>query len=94
MLEVGAGLGVSDARTSPRAAAVHAIELDRSLEPSLREALDGFANVDLVFADAMALDLAGLEPAPDKLVANLPYDSRRRSVSRASTACRASSFGA
>jgi 16S rRNA (adenine1518-N6/adenine1519-N6)-dimethyltransferase len=73
VLEVGAGLGVLTRYLARRVQAVHAIELDRSLEASLREALDGFPNVDLVFADAMALDLAGLDPAPDKLVANLPY---------------------
>lgn len=73
VLEVGAGLGVLTRYLAQRVRAVHTIELDRSLEASLREALDGFPNVDLVFADAMALDLAGFDPAPDKLVANLPY---------------------
>jgi 16S rRNA (adenine1518-N6/adenine1519-N6)-dimethyltransferase len=73
VLEVGAGLGVLTRYLAQRVQAVHTIELDRSLEAPLREALDGFPNVDLVFADAMALDLAGLDPAPDKLVANLPY---------------------
>ena len=31
-------------------------------------------NVDLHWGDALALDLASLEPAPTKLVANLPYN--------------------
>jgi 16S rRNA (adenine1518-N6/adenine1519-N6)-dimethyltransferase len=52
---------------------VHAIEVDRSLEPALRGALAGLSNVGLRFGDAMTIDLAGLEPVPDKLVANLPY---------------------
>jgi len=53
---------------------VHAIELDRSLEPGLREALAGRTNVELQFGDALTFDLGALEPAPTKLVANLPYN--------------------
>ena len=53
---------------------MHAVELDRSLEPRLREALDGRENVELHFGDALRLDLAALEPAPTKLVSNLPYN--------------------
>jgi len=52
---------------------VHAVELDRSLEPQLAE-LDSRPNVDLHFGDALKLDLAALEPTPTKLVANLPYN--------------------
>jgi 16S rRNA (adenine1518-N6/adenine1519-N6)-dimethyltransferase len=33
----------------------------------------GFPNVSLHMGDALSLDLAGLEPAPTKVVANLPY---------------------
>ena len=57
-----------------RTAHVHAVELDRSLEPRLREALEGRDNVELHFGDALRLDLAALEPAPTKLVSNLPYN--------------------
>ena len=53
---------------------MHAVELDRSLEPRLREALGGRANVELHFGDALRLDLATLEPPPTKLVSNLPYN--------------------
>ncbi len=72
-LEVGPGLGVLTRYLADRAAHVHAVELDRSLEPHLRE-LGERANVDLHWSDALALDLAALEPAPTKLVANLPYN--------------------
>ena len=57
-----------------RTAHVQAVELDRSLEPRLREALDDRDNVELHFGDALRLDLAALEPAPTKLVSNLPYN--------------------
>jgi 16S rRNA (adenine1518-N6/adenine1519-N6)-dimethyltransferase len=48
---------------------VHAIEIDRTLEPALRD----IPRTELRFGDALALDAASLVPPPDKLVANLPY---------------------
>jgi 16S rRNA (adenine1518-N6/adenine1519-N6)-dimethyltransferase len=74
VLEVGPGLGVLTRHLAKRVAAVHAVEIDASLEPKLREAVADFHNVDLHFGDALRLDLASLEPAPTKLVANLPYN--------------------
>jgi 16S rRNA (adenine1518-N6/adenine1519-N6)-dimethyltransferase len=74
VLEVGPGLGVLTEYLAHRAAVVHAIELDRSLEEPLRERIGGRENVRLVFGDALALDLASLDPAPTKLVSNLPYN--------------------
>ena len=73
VLEVGPGLGVLTRRLADRAGHVHAVELDRSLEPHLAD-LAARANVDLHWGDALALDLAALDPAPTKLVANLPYN--------------------
>jgi 16S rRNA (adenine1518-N6/adenine1519-N6)-dimethyltransferase len=52
---------------------VHVVELDRRLEPPLRDALDAHANATLHLADAVKLDLGALDPAPTKVVANLPY---------------------
>jgi 16S rRNA (adenine1518-N6/adenine1519-N6)-dimethyltransferase len=74
VLEIGPGRGVLTTYLAERVAQVHAIELDRSLEPGLREALARFTNVELLFGDALTLDLTALEPAPTKLVANLPYN--------------------
>jgi len=74
VLEIGPGLGVLTAYMAERVSQVHAIELDRSLEPGLRAALQGQDNVALHFGDALTFDLAELEPAPTKLVANLPYN--------------------
>lgn len=73
VLEVGAGLGVLTAYLADRVRVVHSVELDRSLEPHLRERLEGRTNVELVFGDALALPLHELDPPPGKLVANLPY---------------------
>jgi 16S rRNA (adenine1518-N6/adenine1519-N6)-dimethyltransferase len=73
VLEVGAGLGVLTRYLAQRVRLVHAVELDRSLEPYLRERLGGLENVHLEFGDALALPLAKFAPEPGKLVANLPY---------------------
>ncbi|HEU0316784.1 MAG TPA: 16S rRNA (adenine(1518)-N(6)/adenine(1519)-N(6))-dimethyltransferase RsmA, partial [Solirubrobacteraceae bacterium] len=73
VLEVGGGLGVLSEHLAARAGHVHVVEIDRRLEPALRDALDPFANATLHFADAMALDLDKLDPAPTKVIANLPY---------------------
>jgi 16S rRNA (adenine1518-N6/adenine1519-N6)-dimethyltransferase len=73
VLEVGPGLGVLTAYLAERVAHVHAVELDRALQPHLAERLAHARNVDLHFGDALALDLAALDPAPRKLVSNLPY---------------------
>ncbi len=74
VLEIGPGLGVLTTFLADRVRHVHAIELDRHLGAPLDEALDGRANVELVFADALTLDLTALDPRPSKLVANLPYN--------------------
>jgi 16S rRNA (adenine1518-N6/adenine1519-N6)-dimethyltransferase len=74
VLEVGPGLGVLTTYLADRVAHVHAVELDRSLEPYLTRRLGGRTNVSLEFGDALALDPATLSPPPGKLVANLPYN--------------------
>jgi 16S rRNA (adenine1518-N6/adenine1519-N6)-dimethyltransferase len=73
VLEVGGGLGVLSEYLAPRVGHLHVVEVDRKLEEPLRDALDPFANVDLHLADAVRLDLGSLDPAPGKVVANLPY---------------------
>ena len=73
VLEVGGGLGVLSTRLAERAGFVHVVEVDRALEEPLRAELAGFDNAMVHMGDALELDLAGLEPAPSKMVANLPY---------------------
>jgi len=73
VLEIGPGLGVLTAYLADRVRQVHAVELDRSLAPQLRERLGGRTNVELQFGDALQLDLVGIAPGVNKLVANLPY---------------------
>ena len=69
VLEIGPGLGVLTRYLAGRVAHVHAVELDRSLEPHLRD-----VPAELHFGDALRIDLTALAPPPDKLVANLPYN--------------------
>ena len=73
VLEVGGGLGVLSEYLAARVAHVHVVELDPSLEPALRDALGPHPNTTLHLADAVRLDLGALDPAPTKVVANLPY---------------------
>jgi 16S rRNA (adenine1518-N6/adenine1519-N6)-dimethyltransferase len=70
VLEIGPGLGVLTRYLAERVAHVHAVEVDRSLEPHLPRA----TNVEVVFGDALRLDLSTLGPPPTKLVSNLPYN--------------------
>ena len=72
VLEVGGGLGVLSSYLADRVRHVHVVETDARLEPVLAEALEGSA-ASLHVADVMDLDLATLDPPPDKVVANLPY---------------------
>ncbi|MDE3069699.1 MAG: ribosomal RNA small subunit methyltransferase A [Acidobacteriota bacterium] len=73
VLEVGGGLGVLSEYLAPRVAHLHVVEVDRRLEPALRDATDGHPNVSVHWGDALKLDLSALRPEPTALVANLPY---------------------
>jgi 16S rRNA (adenine1518-N6/adenine1519-N6)-dimethyltransferase len=74
VLEVGPGLGVLTTFLADRARHVHAVEIDPTLEPHLRDLLAGRDNIDLVVDDALRHPLAELDPAPTKFVSNLPYN--------------------
>ncbi len=73
VLEVGGGLGVLSEYLAPRVGHLHVVEVDPRLREPMEDALAPFANATLHQADAVALDLAALEPLPGKVVANLPY---------------------
>ncbi len=73
-LEIGPGQGALTAYLADRVADVHAVELDRRLEPYLTERFGDRSNVHLRFEDALSLDPSELVPPPTKLVSNLPYN--------------------
>ncbi len=79
VLEIGPGVGVLTAELSKTAKRVVAIELDERLKNILPETLEGCNNVEIIFGDAMKLDLRKI--IEDKfsdcesvsVCANLPY---------------------
>ncbi|NCB50501.1 MAG: 16S rRNA (adenine(1518)-N(6)/adenine(1519)-N(6))-dimethyltransferase RsmA [Clostridia bacterium] len=79
VLEVGPGIGSLTARLAERAGKVVAVELDRNLAPVLQETLLGLPNVEIIFGDALKIDLCklvdermgGFRPV---VCANLPYN--------------------
>ncbi len=73
VLEVGGGEGVLSKHLAERVAHVHVIELDERLRDTLEAGLAGFENADVWWGDAMKIELATIDPKPNKLVANLPY---------------------
>ncbi len=68
VLEIGPGHGVLTRYLAEHVELVHAVEIDRELEPMLHD-LGG--NVDVTFGDALDLELP---QDATKLVSNLPYN--------------------
>ncbi len=74
VLEVGPGRGALTRVLAEEAKFVHAVELDPDMLPALREALKPHRNVRVYEGDALTFDYDTLDPHPNKLVANLPYN--------------------
>lgn len=79
VLEIGPGIGCLTVRLAECAGKVVSVELDRALEPVLRETLAGYGNVEVVYGDVLKQDLRAL--AREKFgdmravaCANLPYN--------------------
>lgn len=70
VLEVGPGLGILTRYLAEHVAHVHAIELDRRVEAHLSD----IPRTEVQWGDALRVDLGALDPQPNKLVANLPYN--------------------
>ena len=74
VLEVGAGVGVLTDWLADRVATVHAVEIDRRLEPALRATVAGRPNVaDRLVAMRSTSTSASSTLPPTAMVANLPY---------------------
>ena len=71
VLEIGPGLGVLTRYLAERVALVHAVEIDRSLEPHLPRASE---RPDRARRRAPRSTSPSLDPPPGKLVSNLPYN--------------------
>lgn len=78
ILEIGPGFGVLSHRLSEKGKKLLLVEMDRRLEPVLKEVLADRDNVEIIFSDVLKLDLHrvlkerfGGEKV--NVVANLPY---------------------
>jgi 16S rRNA (adenine1518-N6/adenine1519-N6)-dimethyltransferase len=74
VLEVGPGRGALTVILAEGAKLVHTLELDPDVLPALQEALKLHRNVLVYEGDALTFDYGTLDPHPNKLVANLPYN--------------------
>ncbi len=90
--EVGPGLGVLTRALSAVAAKVVSVELDTRLLPLLRETLAHAANVELLAADALRVDLSRAAPG-SHFAANLPYNVGTAVLVRVLTANRFARVG-
>jgi 16S rRNA (adenine1518-N6/adenine1519-N6)-dimethyltransferase len=73
VLEIGGGLGVLTEHLAERVAHVHVVEIDERLREGLLDATGPHENVMVHWGDAMTIELRGLQPQPNKVIANLPY---------------------
>ena len=75
VLEIGPGHGVlTRAILAEGVKCLHTVELDERLRPELEDLAENNKALKLHFADAVKFDYATLEPFPDKVIANIPYN--------------------
>ena len=73
VLEAGGGEGALTERIASLVDRVLVIELDTRLRDELGAVAAAQKNVEVIWGDAMRVDLGGLSPSPTAMVSNLPY---------------------
>lgn len=76
VLEIGTGAGTLTKAISKKAKKVVSFEIDKNLEPILKENLKDHSNCEIIFQDIMKVDVPELEKKLGGeyiMVANLPY---------------------
>jgi len=75
VIEIGPGAGGLTRELLKSAKKVVAYEIDKTLEPTLRENLKEFSNLELIFADILKIDIKEIDKKYNayKVVANIPY---------------------
>ena len=71
VLEIGLGEGILTKELAKNAKKVYVIELDKRLEPYAKEIIAEYPNVEVIWDDALNVNLNELDF--NKIVANLPY---------------------
>ncbi|XRP96432.1 16S rRNA (adenine(1518)-N(6)/adenine(1519)-N(6))-dimethyltransferase RsmA [Methanocaldococcus sp. 16A] len=71
VLEIGLGKGILTEELSKNAKKVYVIEIDKNLEPYANKLKENYDNIEIIWADAVKVDLNNLDF--NKVVANLPY---------------------
>ncbi len=75
VLEVGPGIGSLTLALADAVERVVAVEIDAGFINALADVLEGVDGVEVIHADALAVDLAALvDGGPARMVANLPYN--------------------
>ena len=75
VLEIGPGHGVlTRALLNQKIKYLHAVELDERLKPELENLSAENKSFCLHWGDAVKFDFSKLEPFPDKIIANIPYN--------------------
>jgi 16S rRNA (adenine1518-N6/adenine1519-N6)-dimethyltransferase len=71
VLEIGLGKGILTEELAKNAKKVYVIEIDKSLEPYANKLKEKYDNIEVIWGDALKVDLNTLDF--NKVVANLPY---------------------
>jgi len=75
VLEIGCGAGTLTRALAEKVKRVIAFDVDKTLQPVLRQSLSGLENAEVIFKDFLKVDLTELEKSVGeyRVVANLPY---------------------